>query len=73
MSGTNMERPGPPRPEPAAVRLAIWQTEDCPDDLAEAFEATKLAIMRQQMEQWQAITRGDVLQLLEILADMARK
>jgi len=54
-------------PEPLFADLP-----DLPDDLADAFEALKLAIMRHKCEGWHEISRRDVLQTLKALRDLAR-
>ncbi len=45
--------------------------EDLPDDLAEAFEAFKLAIIHHKMNDWEEISREDVLSSLEALKQLA--
>ena len=40
---------------------------DLPDDLAEAFDAMKLAILRHKRDQWRAISESDVLRTLDAL------
>ena len=42
-----------------------------PDDLAQAFESFKLAIIRQKSEDWQEIARDDLLGTLEALKQLA--
>lgn len=44
---------------------------DLPDDVAEAFEAFKLVIIRHKTEDWQAISREDMLGSLEALKELA--
>lgn len=44
---------------------------DLPADLAEAFDAFKLAIIRQKSEDWSEIAREDVLGTLEALKELA--
>lgn len=44
---------------------------ELPDDLAEAFEAYKLAILRHKLEGWQQISRDDVLASLDALKELA--
>ena len=44
---------------------------ELPDDLAEAFEAFKLAILRHKTESWQQISRDDVLASLDALKELA--
>ena len=46
------------------------ELEDLPEDLAEAFEAFKLAILHHKMDQWQQITAEDVLASLEALKQL---
>lgn len=45
---------------------------DLPDDLAEAFEAFKLAILRHKQDSWEQISRDDVLASLDALKELAR-
>jgi hypothetical protein len=58
------DRPAP-RPAPFA-HLA-----ELPDDLAEAFEAFKLAIVRHRLAGWQEAARDDVLAALDALRELA--
>ncbi len=44
---------------------------ELPDDLAEAFEAFKLAILRHKSDAWQQISRDDVLASLDALKELA--
>ncbi len=44
---------------------------ELPDDLAEAFEAYKLAILRHKAEDWQQISLDDVLASLDALKELA--
>ncbi|HEV3004606.1 MAG TPA: hypothetical protein VGX78_09095 [Pirellulales bacterium] len=44
---------------------------ELPDDLAEAFEAYKLAILRQKVAGWQEVSRDDVLWSLDALKQLA--
>ncbi len=44
---------------------------ELPDDLAEAFEAFKLAILRHKADDWQQISRDDVLASLDALKELA--
>jgi hypothetical protein len=46
--------------------------EDLPDDLAEAFEEFKLAILRHKTEGWTQISADDVLASLEALKQLVR-
>jgi hypothetical protein len=45
---------------------------ELPDDLAEAFEGFKLAILRHKAEGWSQISREDVLASLDALKELAR-
>lgn len=45
---------------------------ELPDDLAEAFEAFKLAILRHKADGWRQISLNDVLGTLESLKELAR-
>jgi hypothetical protein len=44
---------------------------DLPDDLAEAFESFKLAILRHKADDWRQIPRDDVLASLDALKELA--
>ena len=44
---------------------------ELPDDLAEAFDAFKLAILRHKQEGWEQISRDDVLASLDALKELA--
>ncbi|MEO8494565.1 MAG: hypothetical protein ABI614_05820 [Planctomycetota bacterium] len=44
---------------------------ELPDDLAEAFEAFKLAILRHKQDGWEQISRDDVLASLDALKELA--
>lgn len=44
---------------------------ELPDDLADAFDAFKLAILRHKAEGWQQISRDDVLASLDALKELA--
>jgi hypothetical protein len=44
---------------------------ELPDDLSEAFEAFKLAILRHKTDDWQQISREDVLAALDSLKELA--
>lgn len=44
---------------------------ELPDDLADAFEAFKLAILRHKAEDWRQISREDVLAALDALKELA--
>jgi hypothetical protein len=59
----------------AAIQVAVRQRlgvvcDDLPDDLAEAFEQFKLAIIAQRREQWRAISREGVLECLDALKEL---
>jgi len=47
------------------------ELKDLPDDLSEAFEAFKLAILRHKMNEWEEISCEDVLASLEALKQLA--
>ena len=42
-------------------------TPELPDDLAEAFEGMKLAILRHRCDGWREVSRRDIEQVFEIL------
>ena len=44
---------------------------ELPDDLAEAFDAFKLAILRHKQDSWEQISRDDVLASLDALKELA--
>lgn len=44
---------------------------ELPDDLAEAFEAFKLAILRHKMDRWTEVSRQDVVRSLQALEQLA--
>ncbi len=44
---------------------------ELPEDVAEAFQAYKLAILYHKREQWTAITRDDLLASLDALKQLA--
>jgi len=44
---------------------------ELPEDLAEAFEAFKLAVLRHKADDWQEISREDVLAALDALKELA--
>ena len=45
--------------------------KDLPEDLADAFEAFKLAILQHKTMDWQEISREDVLASLDALKELA--
>ncbi|MEE2639736.1 MAG: hypothetical protein VX768_03860 [Planctomycetota bacterium] len=45
---------------------------EMPEDLAEAFDAYKLAIIHHKTEQWQQISRDDILASLDALKELAK-
>ena len=45
---------------------------ELPNDLAEAFESFKLAILHHKMADWQDVSRDDVLQSLDALKQLAK-
>jgi hypothetical protein len=64
------EAPGVPfedfgGPEARPTVRPFEDLPDLPDDLAEAFDAMKLAILRHKRDQWKAISEGDVLRTLD--------
>ena len=44
---------------------------ELPDDVSEAFEAFKLAILRHKMDDWKKVSRDDVLASLDALKELA--
>jgi hypothetical protein len=60
--------------EPAAAVPAFQpfaQLPSLPDDLAEAFEAFKVAIVNHRLAGWKEISRGDVIAALDALKQLA--
>lgn len=58
--------------QPSAAAEAPFESlEDLPDDLAEACEAFKLAIVRHRMDGWKKCSRRQVLQVLDALRKLA--
>jgi hypothetical protein len=45
---------------------------ELPDDVTEAFEAFKLAILRHKMDDWREVSRDDVLAALDALKELAK-
>jgi len=59
-------------PSPSVALVQPFEhLPDLPDDLAEAFDALKLAILRHKGENWAAISAGDVLRTLDALKALA--
>jgi hypothetical protein len=56
----------PPAPPVELVR-PFEHLPDLPDDLAEAFDAMKLAILRHKREGWRALSADACLQTLDAL------
>jgi hypothetical protein len=57
-----------PEGEPVAEPVRPFESlPDLPDDLAEAFDGMKLAILRHKADGWQAISAADVLRTLDAL------
>jgi hypothetical protein len=60
------------QPQPTVPFVRPFENlAELPEDLAEAFEAYKLAILRHKAEGWQQITREDVLASLDALKELA--
>jgi hypothetical protein len=64
--GTDWVAEGGPTPAVDLVR-PFENLPDLPDDLAEAFDVMKLAILRHKRDGWQEIAAGDVLRTLDAL------
>jgi hypothetical protein len=60
----------PEQPAVASVR-PFENLATLPEDLTEAFEQFKMAILRHKMEQWEQISRDDVLATLDALKELA--
>jgi hypothetical protein len=54
-------------PPPIELVQPFAALPELPDDLAEAFESFKLALLRHKTENWQQVSRDDVLKVLEAL------
>ena len=73
---TTADRPADDTDEPSAAADAqapfrpFPQLAELPDDLAEAFESFKLAIVRHRLAGWEAIARGEVLTALDWLRQL---
>jgi hypothetical protein len=46
---------------------------ELPDDLAEAFDCMKLAILRQKLDGWTQISEQDTLRMLDLLKGVVRQ
>lgn len=57
--------------EPVALVRPFQNLAELPDDLADAFEAFKLAILRHKAAGWQQISLDDVMGALESLKELA--
>jgi len=53
--------------EPVELVRPFENLPELPDDLAEAFDAMKLAILRYKAAEWREISAGDVLRTLDAL------
>jgi hypothetical protein len=58
---------GAPSVPPIELNSPFESLPDLPDDLAEAFDAMKLAILRHKREAWRTIAESDVLRTLDAL------
>jgi hypothetical protein len=56
--------------EPVELVRPFENLPDLPDDLAEAFDAVKLAILHHKTDGWQAISSADVLRTLDALKSL---
>jgi len=63
------EREGAPAPSKARSRLAV-EVDDLPEDIADAFEQFKLAIIAQRRLGWSETTPESVLACLDALRDL---
>ena len=54
-------------PPPIELVQPFAELPPLPDDLAEAFETFKLALLRHKTDNWQQVSRNDVLQVIESL------
>lgn len=54
-------------PPPIELVQPFAALPELPDDLADAFESFKLALLRHKTDNWQQVSRDDVLQVLESL------
>lgn len=60
-----------PAESPSAPVRPFEHLAELPDDLAEAFESFKLAILHHKLAGWRDVSRADVLQSLEALKQLA--
>jgi len=69
---TVSEPPSPRDDQPSAPRLRPFEAlPPLPDDLQDAFERMKLAILAHKVGGWSAIARDDVLAMLDALTQLA--
>lgn len=61
----------PPVEPPAPIVRPFEQIGNLPDDVVEAFEAYKLAILRHKRENWREITLDEMLATLDALKELA--
>ena len=61
----------PDEGETAPFAQTFAQLSDLPEDLAEAFESFKLAILRHKLGGWSEVGRDDVLASLDALKELA--
>ncbi|MGI9455781.1 MAG: hypothetical protein ACR2NU_04425 [Aeoliella sp.] len=59
------EKSSPPKPRP------FKELAELPDDLADAFESMKLAILAHKLTNWEEVPRDDVIASLEALKQLA--
>jgi hypothetical protein len=60
-------RERPPEPEPPPKPASDFPTEALPDDLADAYESMKLALMRHRAERWFHVLAYDAQRMLDAL------
>ena len=70
VDGASIYAEGDERASVGFVR-PFTQLTELPDDIADAFESFKLAILRHKAEDWQQVSREDVLASLDALKEMA--
>lgn len=62
----------PPELEPATIPT-LRSLPELPDDMAEAFDSMKLSIMRHRHDNWQEISKSNVLLMLRVLEGIVKE
>lgn len=69
--GAQPPQSGVSRETAVAAPAPLARLPELPDDLAEAFESFKLAILRYKLDGWREVARDDVLVSLDVLRELA--